>query len=254
MQTQNLSLQKEICDRKRAEEAVTVFLHAVSHDLRNPVTGMLMVLQNLLNTSSEKIVLPRPTIERMIQSNERQLSLINSLLEAHVNDIQEMVLHPQAMAVTELVQNAINDLTPLAAKENTAIANLVGNDLPLVHVDSNQVCRIFQNLISNSIKHNPPGLQIAISATVTEENWMRCTVQDNGVGIPAEQCEHLFELYAQGKHHRRSLGLGLGLYICRQIVRAHGGEIGVASELNAGSQFWFTLPLTAPSPEDDKKL
>jgi two-component system sensor histidine kinase/response regulator len=80
-------------------------------------------------------------------------------------------------------------------------------------------------------------------------DMLLCAVIDDGVGISTEQREHLFELYAQGKTqsklNRRSLSLGLGLYICRQIVEAHGGAIGVTGELNVGSRFWFTLPTTA---------
>ena len=75
-----------------------------------------------------------------------------------------------------------------------------------------------------------------------------CEVADNGAGMTSEQSKHLFELYAQGKTqnqlNRRSLSLGLGLYICRQIVQAHGGAIGVTGEVNVGSRFWFTLPIS----------
>jgi len=106
-------------------------------------------------------------------------------------------------------------------------------------------------LIANAIKHNPPNLKLTISAQINDENMMLCEVADNGVGMNSEQSEHLFELYAQGKKqhqlNRRSLSLGLGLYICRQIVQAHGGVIGVIGEPNVGSRFWFTLPIALPT-------
>jgi signal transduction histidine kinase len=70
-----------------------------------------------------------------------------------------------------------------------------------------------------------------------------CVVQDDGVGISPEQCEHLFELYVRGSRSRQSVGLGLGLYLCRQIIGAHGGKIGVISTPGAGAIFWFTLSL-----------
>jgi signal transduction histidine kinase len=98
----------------------------------------------------------------------------------------------------------------------------------------------------NALKHNPPNLKLTISARMSSDNMLLCEVADNGVGMTDEQSENLFELYAQGKNqnklNRRSLSLGLGLYICRQIVQAHGGGIGVTGELNVGSRFWFTLP------------
>ncbi|MEG3849476.1 sensor histidine kinase, partial [Microcoleus sp. herbarium19] len=70
-----------------------------------------------------------------------------------------------------------------------------------------------------------------------------CTVEDDGAGILPEQCEHLFDLYVRGYQSRHSVGLGLGLYLCRQIIAAHGGEIGAISSPGAGAIFWFTLPL-----------
>jgi two-component system sensor histidine kinase/response regulator len=248
IESQNRNLQTEISDRKRAEEALTIFLHAVSHDLRNPVTGLLMVLNNLAQTANPEagIILPRSTLERMQQSGDRQLALINSLLESHVNDVHGIVINPQPVAIREVIQAAIDDLQSLLDKEATEVNIQISDDLPLADIDAASICRVFQNLIANALKHNPPNLKLTISAEVDSENMLTCAVIDDGVGISTEQREHLFELYAQGKTqsklNRRSLSLGLGLYICRQIVEAHGGAIGVTGELNVGSRFWFTLP------------
>ena len=255
IESQNFDLQTEISDRKRAEEALTIFLHAVSHDLRNPVTGLLMVLDNLSQTATSldaNIVLPRNTLERMRQSGDRQLTLINSLLESHVNDVHGLVIHPQPAIITDIIQAAIADLQPLLDKEEAEINLQISPNLPLILADATHICRVFQNLISNAIKHNPPNLKLIISAELNSElnskNMLLCEVADNGVGMTTEQSKHLFELYAQGKTqnqlNRRSLSLGLGLYICRQIVQAHGGAIGVTGEINVGSRFWFTLPIS----------
>ena len=251
IETQNLELQTEICDRKRAEESLTIFLHAVSHDLRNPVTGLLMVLDNLAKTASSddaNILLPQSTLERMQQSGHRQLALINSLMESHVNDVHGIVIHPQPVAIMEIIQSAIADLQPLLDKEEAEVVVQIAPELPLVIADAAHVCRVFQNLIANAIKHNPPNLKLTISAKISPENLLLCEVADDGVGMTNEQSEHLFELYTQGNNqnrlNRRSLSLGLGLYICRQIVQAHGGAIGVTGEINLGSRFWFTLPMS----------
>ncbi len=251
IETQNLELQTEICDRKRAEESLTIFLHAVSHDLRNPVTGLLMVLDNLAKTASSddaNILLPQSTLERMQQSGHRQLALINSLMESHVNDVHGIVIHPQPVAIMEIIQSAIADLQPLLDKEEAEVVVQIVPELPLVIADAAHVCRVFQNLIANAIKHNPPNLKLTISAKISPENLLLCEVADDGVGMTNEQSEHLFELYTQGNNqnrlNRRSLSLGLGLYICRQIVQAHGGAIGVTGEINLGSRFWFTLPMS----------
>jgi two-component system sensor histidine kinase/response regulator len=250
IELQNIELQSEITERKRAEEALTIFLHAVSHDLRNPVTGLIMVLEHLMqtgNTYENHILLPKTTLERMRQSGDRQLALINSLLESHINDVHGIITHPKPVMISTVIQDSLNDLQGILEKEETEIVLQVPSNLPPVMIDPAHICRVFQNLIANAIKHNPPNLKLTISAQINDENMMLCEVADNGVGMSSEQSEHLFELYAQGKRqnqlNRKSLSLGLGLYICRQIVQAHSGVIGVLGEPNEGSRFWFTLPI-----------
>jgi two-component system sensor histidine kinase/response regulator len=149
--------------------------------------------------------------------------------------------------ISTVIQDSLNDLQGILEKEETEIVLQVPSNLPPVMIDPAHICRVFQNLIANAIKHNPPNLKLTISAQINDENMMLCEVADNGVGMSSEQSEHLFELYAQGKRqnqlNRKSLSLGLGLYICRQIVQAHSGVIGVLGEPNEGSRFWFTLPI-----------
>ena len=234
---------EDITERKQAEEALRVFFHAVSHDLRNPVIGSLMVLKNLLNSPEEKVPISRSILERMVQSSDRQLNLINSLLEAHVSEVRGIVCKHEPLQLSEVVEGAIADLEPMLAENQATLTNLIPADLPLVKADATQLGRVFSNLVANALKHNPPGLCLTLSATV-EGEMIRCCVQDNGVGMSQELSEHLFDLYTQGTQARHSLSLGLGLYLCRQIIKAHGGEIGVISSLGAGATFWFTIAIS----------
>jgi two-component system, sensor histidine kinase and response regulator len=276
LQAQNIALQKEIDDRIAAESTLRMFLHAVSHDLRNPVTAMLMLLRHLLRGATsghvdqfahpstgdkEQAIVPKSTLEKMAQSTERQLNLINSLLESHANDIKGIVLHASPHDLSSLVEGVISDLEPLILEYKATIEIAIAPDLPLVEIDPTQVCRVWQNLIGNALKHNPPELHLTIDAKIdaatdtadsvndrrprrsTAAPMLLCRIADNGIGMTPEQCQNLFELYSQGKQPQRALGLGLGLYICRQIISAHGGEIWVDSKPNEGSQFWFTLPI-----------
>jgi signal transduction histidine kinase len=117
-----------------------------------------------------------------------------------------------------------------------------------VTADPLQLRRVFENLLTNALNHNPPGLILTLQATV-EEEMVHCTVADNGVGMNPEACDHLFERYVRGSR-ARSTGIGLGLYLCRQIITAHGGQIGAISAPGAGATFWFTLPLFASPTEE----
>lgn len=234
---------EDITQRKQTEEELRVFFHAVSHDLRNPVLGTLMVLKNLLVRSEENIAISRSILERMIQSSDRQLNLINSLMETHISEVQGVVLQRQTVQLLAVVEAAIVDLEPLLEQNQAKLTNLVSADLPLVNADPTQLWRVFSNLIVNALKHNPPGLLLTINAT-REGEMIYCTVNDNGVGISQQQSDRLFDLYFRGASIRNSVSLGLGLYLCKQIIHAHGGEIGINSALNAGATFWFTLPIS----------
>ncbi|AFY31669.1 ATP-binding protein [Calothrix sp. PCC 7507] len=263
---------EDITQRKQAQEALRVFFHAVSHDLRNPVLGTLMVLKNLLKddgleerrgqgagsreqgdsplhpaprtpASLPPITVSRAILERMAQSSDRQLKLINSLMEAHVSEVQGVVLQCQPLQLHTVVGDAIADLEPMLVENQATLTNLVNADLPLVNADPTQLWRVFSNLIVNAIKHNPPGLRLTINAIFEADN-IYCTVSDNGVGISQQQSEHLFDLYFRSSNNRNSISLGLGLYLCKKIINAHGGEIGVNSALKAGATFWFTLPIS----------
>jgi two-component system sensor histidine kinase/response regulator len=136
-------------------------------------------------------------------------------------------------------------------KNQATLKHLISTDLPLVRADFNQLWRVFENLLANALKHNPPGVMLTLGAEVIEVSsqesgvvqMLRCTVSDDGAGMTTEQCSHLFELYTRGNNTGHTTGLGLGLYLCRQIITAHGGEIDVISSPEAGTKFWFTLPL-----------
>jgi two-component system sensor histidine kinase/response regulator len=223
-------------------QQLNVFLHAVSHDLRNPVTGTALVLKNLMSQPEETLSIPRTILERMAESNQRQLNLIDSLIETHAAEVWGISLHCEPIAISSVVEAAIADLQPLLDQEHTQLVNQVATTLPAIRGDALQLLRVYQNLIANALKHNPPHLTLTLAAQ-PHDQWLRCTVADNGVGVNQEQRDKLFDLYFQGNQKRKSVGLGLGLYLCQQIIQAHGGSIGVQSEPGAGTTFWFTLPI-----------
>ncbi len=236
-------LEQKMRELQELNHLKDVFLHAVSHDLRTPVMGTLMVLNHLLQAqTSESIVVPRTTLERIHQSQQRQLNLVETLLHLHLDTEQPLPLHCCPLSLASLVEQVLADLQPLLVKNNTHVLQEVKASLPWVNADAEQLRRVYENLITNALKHNRPGLTLRLGA-IAKDSMLYCTVADNGVGIQPEQRPHLFDLYYRGTaaHHRA--GIGLGLYLCRQIITAHGGDIGVESRPNAGACFWFSLPL-----------
>jgi PAS domain S-box-containing protein len=252
VQERTAQLEQKIEEVQELYQLKDIFLHAVSHDLRTPIVGGLLVLQNLLMANRNEqlaishqqktIPVPRSILERMIQSSDRQLGLINSLLEVHTSDVRGVLLHREPTQIGSLVQAIVEDFELLCAKNHAILTNQVQGELPSVNADPLQLRRVFENLLTNALNHNPPGLKMTIKATV-ENQMMRCTIEDDGVGMSQEMCDRAFELYTRGSQARRSTGIGLGLYLCQQIIIAHGGEIGVISSPGDGATFWFTLPL-----------
>lgn len=236
---------EDITKRKRAEESLRLFFHAVSHDLRNPVMGMLMLLKNWEDRSQAEISISRSVLQRMIHSSEHQLQLINSILETHAWEVQGVVCNCEPLLLSQLIKEVVEEFEPLYNQNKATLMNLTVDDSAIVNADNFQLRRVFENLIGNALKHNPIGLDLTINTAIEDNNTIKCTLQDNGIGMSQEQCDRLFELYFRGSNSRHSPGLGLGLYLCKQIIAAHNGQIGVISKPGEGSTFWFTLPLTS---------
>jgi two-component system sensor histidine kinase/response regulator len=242
---QKKQLEVEIQERKKTEQALQVYLHVVSHDLRNPVLGMSLILKNSLNSeesNSDTIALSRSIVERMAKSCDRQLELINSLVETQQFERGGVILHRQSLMLENFIHQFAIEWQPLLDQHSARLILEVSPNLPAVWADNNLLWRVFENLIANSLKYNTNNLEIYIKAEQQDEK-ICFILRDNGIGLDSSQINSLFEQYQRGTDSHRTLGLGLGLYLCRQIIEAHGGQIGAIASPHQGAEFWFTLPL-----------
>ncbi len=242
-------LQQKMQELKELHQVKDVVLHTVTHDLRTSVMGNLMVLKHLLNHSNSKcpkskipIPISRSIIERMIQGNDRQLTMLDSLLEIHANEKEGITLHRQLVKFSSLLMVILTELQPLLHQNQATLTNLCSDDLPLVMVDISRLQKVLANLFTHSLQHNPPGLNLTITAKV-EGGMIHTQIQDHGLVMSKLECECLFDLHVRDPQSTCSTGIGLKMYLCRQIIQAHGGEIGVISNHQDGLNFWFTLPL-----------
>ena len=229
-----------------------LFAHTVSHDLRNPVLGTMFLLKSLRNPNTEETVVKNQLLDRAIDSSDRQLKLIDSLLEAYNTETKGIAIRPRPVCLNTLVESIVTEIKPFLDSKNATITKNLPKKLPLVNIDPLQVRRVYDNLIANAIEYNRSGLHLTLTVEnrylssyqtrTGTNNWIYCTVSDNGIGISPQQSSQIFDLYTRATSKKQSLNVGLGLYICRQIINAHGGEIGVSSS-NRGASFWFTLPI-----------
>ncbi|MEH2172020.1 sensor histidine kinase [Nostoc sp.] len=281
VQERTAQLQQKMQEVENLHRVKDVVLHTVAHDLRTSVMGNLMVLKNLLNqgveskgareqgsrgeiTASLSPVLPIPSaplplshaqssipisrsiIERMIQGNDRQLTMINSLLEINSCEKQGIEIKLEPLQLSTLLGECSPQLEPMLTQNQATLKNLVPADLPLVMADGTRLQKVLVNLIAHSLHNNPPGLNFTLSATV-EGGMIRTQIQDDGVIMSKVECDRLFDLHVRDPQDCCSTSIGLKMYLCRKVIKAHGGEIGVMSNRKRGLTFWFTLPLATSS-------
>ncbi|MFW9257733.1 PAS domain S-box protein [Nostoc sp. CALU 546] len=273
-------LEQKMQEVEKLHRVKDVVLHTVAHDLRTSVMGNLMVLKNLLNqgqgsrgaitaslsplppipsaplplshtqspisNSQSSIPISRSIIERMIQGNDRQLTMINSLLEINSCEKQGLEIKLEPVQLSTLLGGTFAELEPILTQNQATLKNLVPADLPLVMADGTRLQKVLANLITHGLQNNPPGLNFTLNATV-EAGMIRTQIQDDGVGMSKVECDRLFDLHVRDPQDCCSTSIGLKMYLCRKFIKAHGGEIGVISNRKRGLTFWFTLPLATSS-------
>ncbi|MEH2076393.1 MAG: PAS domain S-box protein [Nostoc sp.] len=192
------------------------------------------------------ISVSRSIIERMIQGNDRQLAMINSLLEINSAEKSGMDLKPEPVDFSILLGTILTQLQPMLTQNQATLKNLVPADLPLVMVDASRLDKFLAHLLTHSLHNNPPGLNFILSATV-EGGMLRTQIQHDGVVMSKVECDRLFNLHVRDPQDCCSTSIGLKMYLCRKFIQSHGGEIGVVSNRKRGLTFWFTLPLFTSS-------
>lgn len=230
-------------EAERAVRARDETLAIVSHDLRNPLSAIIAnagFLEKKLpaGEEGERIGKRAQAIKR---SAERMNHLIRDLLDLARIESKRFQLERAPLRLGSLVAEAIEMFQPLAGNKSIALeADLDGADR-LVSCDRERVLQVLSNLLGNALKFTAEGGAIRIAANCNEEGEVRIGVSDTGSGIAPDHLPRIFDRYWQGRAGGR-VGSGLGLYIARGIVEAHGGRIWAESEIDRGSAFWFTLP------------
>jgi PAS domain S-box-containing protein len=228
-----------------AREAVRTredLLGIVSHDLRNPLAGMLMRCALLLETlpqdePGERI---RRDIEAMNRSAHRMERLLRDLLDFASIQAGRLGVERRPHPVADLLREGMESLHALAGKRTVKDETNVGSQLVQVMCDRERFLQIFSNLVGNALKFTPQDGTISVRAE-QRGSEMVFGISDTGPGIAREEAGKIFQKYWQGRGGRT--GAGLGLYIAKALVEAHGGRIWVESAPGAGASFFFTLPI-----------
>jgi signal transduction histidine kinase len=213
----------------------------VAHEFRTPLTSLRMAIYLLLEQVPGPLAdKQRELLEAARNDCERVQTMVDDLLDLSRISDQGVQLRRQSVPAGELIAYALEQHR-MAAHNKGLRLSAPGRDCQdMVLADQDRVNLVFSNLLANAIRHTPPGGEVRLSAW-SEGGWGRFEVSDSGEGIPVEHQEAIFRKF-HGVPGAKPKGSGLGLFIARQAVRSHGGELGVESQPGQGSRFWFTLP------------
>ncbi|WP_036479892.1 hybrid sensor histidine kinase/response regulator [Myxosarcina sp. GI1] len=215
------------------------FVSCLTHDLRTPLVAanrmLSLMQQEVFGTITNEM---KEAIANINNSNENLLKMLNTLLEVYHYEVGRKILSFIEFDLSELVEEVVVELKPLAAEKNLEIKLEI---LPNTSIkgDRLELRRVLSNLIGNAIKFTDRGY-VAIALQTTDKNVV-IKIEDTGIGIPKSEQKAIFQRFQQG-NHRRS-GKGLGLYLCEQIINTHEGTIEVESEVDKGTTFTIKLPL-----------
>lgn len=229
---------------ERAIQARDDVLGIVAHDLRNPLSTIVM--QSSLMRSPEVKQQPEEAVGVIERAADRMNRIIEDLLDVTRLEAGRLTIERASVPAAALVSDSIDAHQAQAVAANIDLRPDVGSDLPEVWVDRDRILQVFENLIGNALKFTEAGGMVTVGAK-RDDAEIVFRVHDNGKGIAEEDIPHLFDPFWQARTGEP--GAGLGLAIVKGIVEAHGGRVWVESRLGAGSTFHFAIPGRAPGHE-----
>lgn len=239
LEERNRDLYLANTELRRVQELRDNLTHMIVHDLRSPLTGIAGTF-DLIELEAGRLT---PETRKLLKLSQgalgQTLAMITSLLD--VSRIEAGELQPKRTRcdLIQLARDAMDIMEPLRGHKTISLD--ISSDTVTINVDRDLITRVLQNLISNALKFTTPSGTIRLNV-LRRAPGAYVTVSDDGPGISKEFHQRIFEKFGQVKGDHATIGTGLGLTFCRLAVEAHGGTMGVVSEIGKGSTFWFELP------------
>lgn len=232
---------------RKVERLREEFTAVVAHDLRGPIQNIVLQLDALLSRANgAELRVPVESLRRVLRGGERLTEMVADLLDASRLEASRLRVAPASVSLPGAIRELLDRIEP-ALGGRTIELHLEGA-APPVRVDPGRFDQILTNLLENSVKYSSDGTPIVIRVR-PEDNGAALSVEDHGPGVPAEELPKLFDRFYQAQRAReKKSGLGLGLYITRGLVEAHGGHIDVSSVPGSGSIFTVWLPSASAVP------
>ena len=233
---------RDITRFREADEIKSTFVSVISHELKTPVALIQGYAETLLRKDARWDPKTREeSLEVILEESDRLHHLIDNLLDASRLEAGKLPLEKEPVALDALARRVAERFRTQTDAHQVNVA--FPEEFPVIEGDPTRLEQVLNNLLSNAIKYSPEGGPIDITGSAVSER-VTVTVTDRGVGIPFEEQPHIFESFYRGsrEYQQQTAGAGLGLYLAKAIVEAHGGEIWVESDPGEGAAFSFSLP------------
>lgn len=227
---------------RRLETVRRDFISNISHELRTPLASIRALAETLRSTALDDPSAARRFLGRMETEVDALTHMVSELLELSRIESGQVPLEMQSISPKTLLQSAKSRLGMQAERDNIDILLQYQEDLPVIHADIPRMEQVFVNLLHNAIKFSQPGDEINLTADRIDD-MIVFSIQDEGLGIPADDLPRIFERFYKTDRARTGGGTGLGLSIARHMVESHGGKIWAESVEGQGSTFFFTIPI-----------
>jgi two-component system, OmpR family, phosphate regulon sensor histidine kinase PhoR len=240
----------DVTTLRRLEQVRTEFVANVSHELRTPLTAIQGYLETLLGGALEERQNARRFLQIAFRHTERLGRLLNDLTDLSNIELNKVKLSLDPVALDTVIDSVLAIIQPRADAGRVTLSADVARALPPVLADRDRLAQILINLVDNAVKYTAAGGSVSVRATAAVGGGVvAIDVIDTGVGIPPADLPRITErFYRVDKARSRELGgTGLGLAIVKHLVLAHGGELGIESELWKGTTVRFTLPTGKPT-------
>ena len=249
LQETNVALENAKVAAERANLAKSDFLSSMSHELRSPLNAILGFAQLIEAESPSPTPSQKASVDQILQAGWYLLELINEILDLSLIESGKLSLSPEPVSLADVLSDCQAMIEPQAQKNGIRVSFPRFDGPSIVSADRTRTKQVLVNLLSNAIKYNRPSGTVEVRCSAPGPLRMRIEVHDTGLGLAPEQLAQLFQPFNRlGQEAGAEEGTGIGLVVSKRLVELMGGEIGVQSEVGAGSVFWIELNSTGELP------